>query len=185
MAEIRSQIKLPAGQTVLILGFGAIGRHLAKLLEPLRMNIIGVKRKINENESVQVIDETKVDEFLPTADHIVNILPDNESTKNFFDAGRLAKLKRGAIFYNIGRGSTIDQNALIENLQNGQIGGAYLDVTDPEPLPPENPLWFAPNCLITPHVAGGHSKEKETQIKHFLENLRRFEKDEDLVNRIF
>lgn len=184
MHELRPQIKLPAGQTVLILGFGAIGRHLAKLLAPLRMNVIGVKRKVTGNEPIKVIEQTKVDEFLPQADHVVNILPDNDSTQNFFNAERLAKLKRGSFFYNIGRGSTIDQEVLIENLKNGNLGGAYLDVTDPEPLPPEHPLWFAPNCLITPHVAGGHSKEKEVQINHFLENLRRFENGETLVNRI-
>lgn len=182
--EIRSEIRLSNGQTVLILGFGAIGKHLAKLLEPLKMKVIGVKRTIRGDESIKVVSETQFESFLPQTDHLVNILPANDSTDNFINAERLAKLKRGAFIYNIGRGTTVNQEALIENLQNGHLGGAYLDVTNPEPLLPENTLWTMPNCYITPHVAGGHSREKEMQVQHFLNNLRLFERGENLINRI-
>lgn len=184
MHEIRSKIYLTDDQTVLILGFGAIGRHLAKLLEPLKMNVIGVKRTIHGKEPIKVITENQLDRFLPQTDHLVNILPANDSTDNFLNADRLSKLKRGAFIYNIGRGTTLDQDALIENLNSGHLGGAFLDVTNPEPLPPENPLWTMPNCYITPHVAGGHSREREMQVRHFLNNLRLFERGENLINRI-
>lgn len=184
MHETRAQIRLAANQNVLILGFGAIGRQLAKLLAPLKMNVVGVKRTIRADEPIKVISETEIDDFLPQIDHLVNILPANDSTANFISGERLAKLKRGAFFYNIGRGSTVDQNALGEFLRSGHLGGAYLDVTTPEPLPPEHFLWTTPNCYITPHAAGGHLREKEVQVRHFLENLRRFERGENLLDRI-
>lgn len=181
---LRPKIRLLGGQTVLILGFGAIGKRLAGLLAPLEMNLIGFKRTIRGDEPIRIIEESQVDAFLSAADHVVNILPANDSTVNFLSAERLANLKSGAILYNIGRGATIDQNALIKNLQNARIGGAFLDVTDPEPLPPEHALWSASNCYITPHIAGGHAREKQMQVEHFLNNLRRFERGEKMLNRI-
>jgi phosphoglycerate dehydrogenase-like enzyme len=136
------------------------------------------------DEPVRVFHTNAVDELLPTADHVVNVLPANEETDNFLHAGRLASLKRGALVYNIGRGTTLDQNALLKELRAGRIAAAYLDVTDPEPLPPEHPLWQTPNCFITPHIGGGHSTEKVRQVNHFLDNLRRFERGEALRNRL-
>jgi len=96
----------------------------------------------------------------------------------------LASLKPGAIVYNIGRGSTLDQTALLKELQGGRIGAAYLDVTEPEPLPPDHPLWATPNCFITPHTAGGHITEKLRHVNHFLDNLKRFELGQALRDRI-
>jgi len=93
-------------------------------------------------------------------------------------------LKRGAIVYNIGRGVTLDQDALKRELNSGRLAAAYLDVTHPEPLPPDHSLWTTPNCFITPHSGGGHSNEKERQVKHFLANLRRFEQGEELIDRV-
>ena len=93
-------------------------------------------------------------------------------------------MKRGAVFYNIGRGTTVDQDALGEALRSGQLRAAYLDVTDPEPLPPEHPLWTTPNCVITPHTAGGHADEWVRLVKHFLVNLRRHEAGQPLLDRV-
>ncbi len=185
MQVLRSKARLLNDQTVLILGFGAIARRLVELLRPLEMNLIAVRREIRGDESVPVVETSAVDEFLPRADHIVNILPANEDTNNFFNAERLSNLKQGAIVYNIGRGTTLDQNALMGELRGGRIAAAYLDVTEREPLPPDHPLWQTPNCFITPHIGGGHDREKERQVKHFLENLRRFEKGEALRNRLW
>ena len=185
MQVLRSRVRLLNDQTVLILGFGAIARRLVELLRPLEMNLIAVRREIRGDESVRVMNTSAVDELLPRADHIVNILPANENTNNFLNAERLANLKQGAIVYNIGRGTTLDQNALLRELRGGRIAAAYLDVTEPEPLPPDHPLWQTPNCFITPHIGGGHDREKERQVKHFLDNLRRFEKGEALRNRIW
>ena len=184
MWDMRPGLRLLNGQTVLLLGYGAIARRLAELLGPLGMEVVAVRREVRGDETVRVLKSDAVDELLPAADHVVNILPANEATGNFLNAARLASLKRGAIVYNIGRGTTLDQNALIKELRAGRIAAAYLDVTDPEPLPPEHPLWEAPNCFITPHVGGGHATEKERQVSHFLDNLRRFERDEDLRDRL-
>ena len=184
MSSLRSSSRLLNGQTVLILSFGAIARRLVELLQPLHMNLIAARRHVKGDEPIHVVEISAVDELLPGADHVVNILPANEQTKLFLNATRLSKLKRGAIVYNIGRGSTVDQDALRKELESGKLAAAYLDVTTPEPLPPDHPLWTTPNCYITPHSGGGHSTEKERQVEHFLNNLRRFERGDELINRV-
>jgi len=182
--SLRPTLPLLNSQTVLILGFGAIARRLVELLRPLEMNLVAVRRHIKGNEPIRSITVSELDELLPTVDHLVNSLPANEDSERFLNAARLAKLKSGAIVYNIGRGTTLDQTALIKELRDGRLAAAYLDVTEPEPLPPDHPLWDAPNCFITPHMAGGHRTEKERQVKHFLDNLRRFEQGAPMRNRV-
>jgi phosphoglycerate dehydrogenase-like enzyme len=184
MDSLRPASRLLNGQTVLMLGFGAIARRLVELLTPLHMNLIAVRRKVTGDEPIDVRAITSVDELLPHADHVVNILPANDETKLFLNSKRLSLLKPGAIVYNIGRGTTLDQDALSKELNAGRIAAAYIDVTDPEPLPPDHSLWTTPNCFITPHSGGGHSDEKERQVNHFLNNLRRFERGEELINRV-
>jgi phosphoglycerate dehydrogenase-like enzyme len=184
MQELRAHSPLLNGQSALILGFGSIARRVAELLQPLHMNLMAVRRTVTGDEPIPVIEVSRVDELLPRVDHVINILPANDETLHFLNAERFAKLKTGAIVYNIGRGATLDQAALIRSLESGKVKAAYLDVTDPEPLPPDNPLWTTPNCFITPHTAGGHTNEKERQVKHFLNNLQRFENDEPLINRV-
>ena len=184
MSSLRSSSRLLNSQTVLILSYGAIARRLVELLRPLHINLIAARLHVKGDEPLQVVEISTVDELLPIADHVVNILPANEETRLFLNATRLAKLKRGAIVYNIGRGSTVDQDALQKALESGRLAAAYLDVTTPEPLPPDHPLWTTPNCYITPHSGGGHANEKERQVEHFLNNLRRFEKRDALINRI-
>jgi phosphoglycerate dehydrogenase-like enzyme len=173
------------GQTVLILGFGAIGRRLAELLAPFRLEVIAVRRRPRGDEPIKVHPIEDLDRLLPLADHIANVLPASASTERLLTAERFALCKFGARFYNVGRGTTLDQDALIANLESGRLGGAYLDVTDPEPLPPDHPLWTAPNCYITPHTAGGHTGEDEHVVRHFLKNLRRFEEGQPLLDRVF
>ena len=121
---------------------------------------------------------------LAEADHVVNILPDSAETRHFFDAARFSAIKPGAIFYNIGRGTTVNQDALLDALRSGRIGAAWLDVTEPEPLPDDHPLWAEPNCFITPHVAGGHTDETKTLVRHFLKNFERFVRGEPLLDRV-
>jgi phosphoglycerate dehydrogenase-like enzyme len=184
MVQLRSASRLLDGQTVVILSYGAIARRLIELLRPFNLRLIAVRRRITGDEQVETIETSQVDIVLSIADHLVNILPANDETKDFLDSSRLRKLKRGAIVYNIGRGTTVDQSALAETLQAGHLAAAYLDVTNPEPLPPDHPLWTTPNCYITPHTGGGHRNEKERQVRHFLDNLRRFERGEALLNRV-
>lgn len=121
---------------------------------------------------------------LPECDHVVNILPGGAETRHFFNAEMFERMQFGTVFYNIGRGSTVDQDALIDALRSGRLRAAYLDVTDPEPLPPEHPLWRAPSCFITPHAAGGTYDEETRLERHFTDNLARYVKGEPLVDRV-
>ena len=172
------------GQTVLILGYGAIGRRLAAMLSPLGMQVLAYRRKARGDEEVPVIGQDRLAGALAEADHVVNILPDSGETRRFFDASRFASFQPGGVFYNIGRGTTVDQDALLAGLQSGQVGAAWLDVTEPEPLPDDHPLWREPKCFITPHIAGGHAGETITLVRHFLDNFQRFIAGDKLVDRV-
>jgi phosphoglycerate dehydrogenase-like enzyme len=183
-ADLRRNSHLLGGQTALLLGFGSIARRLAELLRPFAMTLIGTRRTPRGDEPIRVLPDSETDALLPTADHVINILPDNAATQRYFTAERFARMKATALFYNIGRGTTVDQAALIAALEGGRIAGAYLDVMDPEPLPPEHPLWRAPNCFITPHTGGGHHDEFEQIVGHFVRNLGRFERREVMADRV-
>ena len=172
--EHRAGSVLMNGQTVLLLGYGTIARRLTELLAPFGMKIFAVRRKTHSERGVHIIPEEKVTAVLAEADHVVNLLPDNEATRNYVNARRLAACKPGARFYNIGRGTTVDERALLQALESGRLGAAYLDVFAEEPLPPSNPLWTAPNCFITPHTAGGRSDQDAALVKHFLANFAAF-----------
>ena len=180
----RADSYLLNGQTVVLLGFGAIGEYLVRLLQPFDMKIIAVRRRVQAQDGVEVVDESTLERVLPLADHVVNVLPESESTIGFMSATRFSLMKPGAKFYNVGRGKTVNQGALLNALRAGQLGAAYLDVTEPEPLPPEHELWTAPNCYITPHSAGGHRGEHLRLVQHFVRNLRAFEADEPLIDRV-
>jgi phosphoglycerate dehydrogenase-like enzyme len=183
--EIRGSSVPLRGQTVLILGYGTIGRRLAEMLRPFDMKVIAFRRNPRGDEGVPVISEDRLHEVLTNeADHVVNILPDNAETRHFFDAARLSSIKPGAVFYNIGRGSTVDQTALLETLRSGRLAAAWLDVTEPEPLPDDHPLWNEPRCYITPHTAGGRVDENGSLVRHFLDNLQRFTRGQEFVDRV-
>ena len=182
--ERRYESRLLTGQTVVLLGFGAIGRRLVELLAPFGMKIYAVRRSVRSEKGVHIIPEEKISAVLPLADHVVNILPDNEQTRNYVNARRLACFKPGAKFYNVGRGTTVDQAALLEALNSSRLGGAYLDVFDPEPLPVDHPFWTAPRCYVTSHTAGGRIDQDEAIVNHFLSNLNAFEQDREMVDRV-
>ena len=113
-------------------------------------------------------------------------LPDTPETRHLFNAGRLALCKPGAILLNVGRGTAVDGEALAAAVHSGQLSGAGLDVTDPEPLPPEHPLWAEPNVIITPHVTGGFSLPKtlDNIVDIFAHNLRRYAAGQPLDNQM-
>jgi phosphoglycerate dehydrogenase-like enzyme len=180
----RFESTLLTGQLVLIFGFGSIGRRLAELLAPFGMKIAAVRRSPNGDEGVEIIEPGELAGALAAADHVINLLPHNGGTLGFFNAAKFAAMKSGACFYNVGRGKTVDQDALLAALNSGQLGAACLDVTNPEPLPPEHPLWSAPNCLITPHTAGGRTDQDPAIVRHFLANLARLDRGEPLANRV-
>ncbi len=182
--ERRDASRLLTGRTVVLLGFGSIGRRLASLLAPFGGRIYAVRRTIRSEPGVHVVPEADLTRVLGEADHVVDTLPENDSTRNYVNARRIGCFRPGAWFYNVGRGATVDQDALIEGLRSGRIGAAYLDATTPEPLPPGHPLWTTPNCYITPHTAGGRSGVNLELARHFLANLAAFEKGEPMTDRI-
>jgi phosphoglycerate dehydrogenase-like enzyme len=114
----------------------------------------------------------------------VNLLPANPESVGFMSPARFAAMKKGSAFYNIGRGATVDQNALLAALRSGHLAESWLDVTDPEPLPTKHPLRHLPNCFITPHIAGGHQNEPEMLVHHFLRNFHRFLRGGPLLDRV-
>jgi phosphoglycerate dehydrogenase-like enzyme len=172
--ERRAASVLMNGQTVLLLGYGTIARRLTELLAPFGMKIYAVRRKTHSERGVHIIAEDRVTSVLGDADHIVNLLPDNEATRNYVNARRLGACKPGARFYNIGRGTTVDENALMQALESGRLGAAYLDVFAEEPLPASSRLWTTRNCFVTPHTAGGRSDQDEALVRHFLANFAAF-----------
>ncbi len=176
------------GKTALILGAGDIGTKTAERLKAFGMHLIGVRR--SEGAAFSPFDElytcSDLDALLPRADFVICCLPDTPDTRELLDGARLRRMKPDAVLVNVGRGSLIVTDDLAEVLREGGLYGAALDVTDPEPLPPEHPLWQMPNVLITPHVAGcssGHLGETEEKIVSLVcENLRRYFTGEKLQN---
>jgi phosphoglycerate dehydrogenase-like enzyme len=181
---LRENTRLLADRCVLVVGYGAIGRRLSELLVPYPVTVIGYRRTPRQHSKIREVGPGELGASLNEADHVVNMLPDNNETRHFFDAERLRQIKPGARYYSIGRGTTTDQRALIDALESGHLAAAYLDVTDPEPLPPNHPLWSTKNCYITPHTGGGHRNESERIVEHFIENLRRFKSQKDLLDRL-
>ena len=183
--DLRRNTRLLENQTILIVGYGTIGRRLTELLAPYPVRIVGYRRTPQPGSIVRVIGPSKLPETLGEADHVVNILPDSTETRDFFNAEQFRQIKPGARYYSIGRGTTTDQESLRNHLESGHLGAAYLDVTEPEPLPSDHPLWSTKNCYITPHTGGGHFNETEKIVEHFIQNLRRFEQGHELRNRVF
>jgi phosphoglycerate dehydrogenase-like enzyme len=165
------------GATVLILGYGSIGRALAARLISFGARVVGVARHARADaEPAEALPR-----LLPEADAVVILVPLNAETKRMVDGRFLARMKEGALLINAARGQIVDTGALIEALRSGHIRAA-LDVTDPEPLPPEHPLWGAPNVLITPHVAGAVTCSRTRAYRLAGEQLRRYAAGEPLLN---
>ncbi len=171
-------------RNVLLLGHGTIGKRMADLLKPFGTTVSAYRRTPRGDEGIPMVAESGLAAAFGAADHVVNILPESDTTRGWMTAARFAQMKPGARFYNIGRGTTVDQNALIAALASGHVGAAYLDVMDPEPLPPKHPLWDAKNCFITCHIGGGTREQDENLSHHFLANLAAFAKGGKLVDRI-
>jgi phosphoglycerate dehydrogenase-like enzyme len=143
------------GARVLVWGFGSIGQTVAPFLEQLGAEVRGVARSAGERSGFAVVAEEDLRQELGQTDVLIMILPSTAATTRALDADRLAALPEHAYVVNVGRGSTVDEPALVAALSEGRIAGAALDVTSTEPLPPDSPLWDAPNLLLTPHAAGG------------------------------
>ena len=144
------------GGCALIVGLGDIGLYFARLLRNFGYRVIGIKRR--PGQVPQGVDELytmeHLDELLPEADVIFSVLPETKATKNIFNAKRFREMKNSAVFLNAGRGSAVNTEDLCQALIAGEIYGAGLDVTDPEPLPSQHKLWNMKNVVITPHISG-------------------------------
>jgi D-3-phosphoglycerate dehydrogenase len=166
--------------TVAIVGAGGIGRALIELLAPLHVRVIAVNRSGRDVPGAAVtVPADRMDEVLPEAEYVVLAAPDTGATRRLMDADRLARLRNGAWVINVGRGTLVDTDALVAALD--RLGGAALDVTDPEPLPAGHPLWTHDRVLITPHVATTEGAEHRHYAERVRENVRRFAAGEPLV----
>ena len=145
------------GSKVTVVGAGNLGQSFAVRCSAMGAKVTGVRRAHPEaipDGFSAMFSTDQLDEAIADADVVALCLPATAQTVGLFDGARLSKMKRGAMIINVGRGSALDASALIEALASGQLGGALLDVTDPEPLPENHPLWDAPNLILTPHISG-------------------------------
>jgi D-3-phosphoglycerate dehydrogenase len=162
--------------TVAIVGAGGIGRSLMAMLEPHDVEVIAVTRSGRDG----TLPVDRIDEVWSAADHFVIAAPATDATRHLVGERELAAMRPHSWVVNIARGSLIDTDALVAALDAGQIGGAALDVTDPEPLPDGHPLWDSPRALITPHVANPPSTMDRDLARRVAENVRRFGAGEQL-----
>ncbi len=173
-----------AGRTLAVIGLGKIGREVARLAKAFDMRVIGTRRDVTQ--PVEHIDAlyapADLQSVLPQAQYLVLATPHTPETEAMIDAAALAALPQGAILINIARGKVVVQAALVSALQSGHLGGAALDVSDPEPLPADSPLWQMPNVLISPHSASTADSENRKIVDLFIDNLRRYLNDEPLLN---
>lgn len=172
------------GKTMLIVGLGGIGTETARRAHALGMKVTAIRASRPEGpdyvSKVGLPDD--LDEMIVEADVVVNALPLTDDTRNLFDAGLFERMKSTALFINVGRGGTVVTDDLVEALQNGDIAGAGLDVTEPSPLPQDHPLWIAPNTIITPHVAARSDLGREARWQVVRENLRRYTAGEPMIS---
>jgi len=182
------EVKPLHNQTVLVVGLGDIGSQFAKIMKNLGNKIVAIGRTLREAPSY--VDELytlkDLELLLPQADIVVLCLPLTSETKNLFKQKEFAMMKKSALFFNVGRGELVDTKDLMEAVEKQVIAGAGIDVTDPEPLPVDHPLWKVQNILITPHCAGGfHLPET---LNHIVEiayyNLNSYLNKEEFKNRI-
>ncbi|MGJ8644196.1 MAG: D-2-hydroxyacid dehydrogenase [Luteolibacter sp.] len=174
------------GKTMLVVGVGGIGTEIAKRAHGFGMRVIGTRR--SDTPSPDFIEKTGKPEdllaFLPEADVVALAVPLTPETKDLLDAEAFAAMKDGTYLINIARGKVVNTDAMIAALKSGKLAAACLDVTDPEPLTKDHPLWSLPNVIITPHVASRSEVTNQRRAALLRENLRRFASGEPLLNVI-
>lgn len=156
---------------VLVWGFGDIGQQVARLFTAVGSRVQGIATSPGERAGFPVFTADDLPRLLPETDVLVMVLPDGPSTRHALDAERIGLLPAHAWVVNVGRGSTVDGDALAAALNAGELGGAALDVVDPEPYPADGPLWDARNCIVTPHAAGGRAHGSNALINENIERL--------------
>lgn len=169
------------GKTMVIAGMGEIGSQTAKIAQAFGMKVIGIRRSGEPNPHCDLMYSTdQLHTALSQGDYIVNILPLTEYTEHLFNESAFNAFKSGACFINVGRGPSVDTNALLNALKSGQIACAGLDVFEEEPLPEDHPLWQMEQVLITPHIAGSNLLYAQRAGEIFIKNLKAYIKQETL-----
>jgi phosphoglycerate dehydrogenase-like enzyme len=173
------------GQTLLVIGAGAIGSEIGKKAKAFDMRVIGLKR---HPEPVDYFDEVwginRLHEALGMADYVVMITPLTSETYHLMGAAEFGSMKKSAVFINVSRGDTVDEDALIEALREKQIAGAFLDVFHKEPLPETSPLWSMDNVLVAPHSAGPSNNAERKLIGSLCDNIARLRSGQPLKNQV-
>jgi phosphoglycerate dehydrogenase-like enzyme len=167
------------GKSVLLVGYGSIGKEIERMLSPFDVELTRVARTPRANPTVHGVEE--LDTLLPKAQVVVLILPSTSETRWLIEARQFSLMQQGTLLVNAARGPIVNTDALVEALQSGRIRAA-LDVTDPEPLPVGHPLWKCPNLLITPHVGGSSPEFARRSLKIVADELRRYMAGEPLRN---
>lgn len=172
------------GRTALIIGLGGIGTQIAQRAWAFGMNVLAVDPRDTPMTRFvdQIVPPDQLQELLPRADVVFMAAPDTEESRQMMGASEFSLMKRDSFFIAVSRGKTYDGAALAKALDERRLAGAGLDVTDPEPLPPDSPLWEFDNVVITPHIAGQSDKFPARQMAVFKENARRFSEGLPLIN---
>ncbi len=189
------------GRTAAIIGYGSVGREVARLLDTFGVRILALKADPSRRADhgwrepgtgdpdgtipARIVGADSLGDIVAESDLVVLTLPGTPRTRGIIDAAVLGAMRPDAWLVNVGRGALVDEEALVAALHGGRIGGAVLDVMAQEPLPVDHPLWDAPNCLVTPHVSGTGDRQAlwHTTAQFLAENLQRYLRGEDVFNR--
>ncbi|TQJ39117.1 phosphoglycerate dehydrogenase-like enzyme [Arthrobacter sp. SLBN-112] len=183
--NLRVPTRLVNGSTLVISGLGEIGLETARIARALGMKVSGSKRTVEPIDGIEeVVDNAGLPALLSTADAVVNTLPGTEYTEKLFNREMFAAMKPGTTFVNVGRGTVVDEDALLEALDNGQVGYACLDVFAVEPLPKDSPLWNHPRVMVSPHTSALSAAENRLITERFCSNLRTFLDGGDLPHLV-
>jgi D-2-hydroxyacid dehydrogenase (NADP+) len=174
------------GQVLLIVGYGSIGRELAKRAKAFEMRVWGVTRSGAGDGSYveKIFSAAQLHEALPEADYVVVAAPETADTKNLIGAKEISTMKRGARLINVSRGSLLDEKELVTALERGELAGAAIDVAESEPLPADSPLWRAPNLFITPHTSALSDRLWHRQAALLVALLGRWFDGREMFNRV-
>ena len=173
--ELRTPTRLVNGSHLVVTGLGEIGLETARIARALGMTVSGTKRTVEPLDGIQdVTDNDGLAGLLATADAVVNTLPGTPSTEKLFSREVFAAMKPGTVFVNVGRGTVVDEEALLEALGNGQVSYACLDVFAVEPLPQDSPLWNHPKVMVSPHTSALSAAENRLIAERFCSNLRTY-----------